>query len=101
MNQTKDESIFEILGYELRLKPDDGHDDVSAHDVVDLVDREAQKILKQSPHLDRGKVALLVALKLGSDKLAMQKEFQYNMKELQSSARDALQFIEEISPIAH
>lgn len=101
MNQTNDGSVFEILGYELRLKPDEADQSVAPVDVVERVKREAHLILENSPQLDRGKVALLVALKLASRQLSLEREFSANIQELQTSARDALHFIEELTPKSH
>jgi hypothetical protein len=101
MNQTNDETVFEILGYELRLKQEEADHAVAPAEVIELVQREADLITENSPHLDRGKVALLVALKLASSKLSLEKEFSSNIQELQTTARDALHFIEELVPKAH
>lgn len=101
MNQTNDGSVFEILGYELKLKPEEADQTIAPAEVVELVQREANLITENSPNLDRGKVALLVALKLASTQLRLEREFSSNIQELQNTARDALHFIEELVPKSH
>jgi hypothetical protein len=89
---------FDVLGYRVKLKPDaDGSND-SAEKIVDLVRSEAFKIQEHAPGLDKGQVAILVALKLASEKISLEDDFKENLEQLQLSARDALQYIEEVSP---
>lgn len=101
MNQTKHGSVFEILGYELRLKPDEVDQSLAPSEVISLVQREADSILEKSPQLAPGKIALLVALKMASEKLKLEREFVSNIQELQTTARDALHFIDELTPKSH
>lgn len=89
---------FDVLGYRVKLRPDaDGSND-SADKVVELVRKEALKIKESAPGLDKGQVAILVALKLASEKISLEEDFKENLEQLQLSARDALQYIEEVSP---
>lgn len=98
MNTYKENDQFEILGTKLRLSSEGTPNDVAPSEVVDLVNREAQKVLAKSPQLNREKVMLLVALQMAGDKIALEKEYRDNIQKLQTSAQDALQFIEEATP---
>lgn len=98
MNTNKENDQFEILGTKLRLSSEGTPADVTPSEVVELVNREAQKVLTKSPHLNREKVMLLVALQMAGEKLALEKEYRDNIQKLQTSAQDALQFIEEAVP---
>lgn len=98
MNTYKENEQFEILGTKLRLSSEGTPKDVAPSEVVALVNLEAQKVLVKSPQLDRDKVMLLVALQMAGEKIALEKEYRDNIQKLQTSAQDALQFIEEATP---
>lgn len=97
-NVRENQEVFEVLGYKIKLKNDERLDGVSPTDIVDFVQTEAQKIFKQSPQLAPHQVAVLLALKFAGEKLALEKEYRENITELRTSAADALQYIEEVSP---
>ena len=89
---------YEILGYKVKLRPQEGEDAISPDDVVQLVRDTSNEILDKAPHLSRGEVALLVALSMAQDKLSLENEFKADLEQLKRTAGDALQFIEEVSP---
>ena len=95
------QEVFEVLGHRLKLKKDEKLEGVLPTDIVGYVQSEALNILKNSPQLSQSQIAVLVALKIAGEKLALEKEYRENINQLQSSAIDALQYIEEISPKAH
>jgi cell division protein ZapA len=93
-----DEVVFEVLGQKIKLKRDEELDGIGPSDIVGFVQSEALKIINQSPHLGQSQVAVLLALKFAGEKLALEKEYRENIKLLRSTAVDALQYIEEVSP---
>lgn len=93
-----DAKVFEVLGLKLKLKKDETLEGVEPSDIVGYVQSEALKIMSSTPGLNQSQVAVLVALKLAGEKLALEKEYRENINQLQSCAVDALQYIEEVSP---
>ncbi len=90
---------FDVLGLNVKFKAEDQQNGAARpEDIVQLVRQEALALSAKSPTLERSKIAVLVALKLASDKLNLEQECQTNIDKLQSSARDALGFIEEVIP---
>lgn len=89
---------YEILGYKIKLKEGDENAQVSPDQVVDLVRDEANKIMQKAPQLDRGEVALLVALQLAQDKLVAQTNYESELTDLKEKAGKALDLIEEVTP---
>lgn len=93
-----DEAVYEVLGQKLKLKRDEKLEGIGPSDIVGFVQSEALKIIKQSPQLSQSQVAVLLALKLAGEKLALEKEYRENISLLRTTAVDALQYIEEVSP---
>lgn len=89
---------FEVLGQKIKLRADEGASSVPPELIVSTVLEEAKKIHEKSPHLSQAQLATLVALKLASEKLSLDKEYRETIEELQLTAKDALQYIEEVSP---
>jgi cell division protein ZapA (FtsZ GTPase activity inhibitor) len=98
MNSLKEETEFDVLGYSLKLSSTRGEDRIAPAEVVSYLLKEANQIRENAPHLEPGQVAILAALKIAEERLALDIEYHENVDKLQSSARDALQFIEEVSP---
>ena len=88
---------FEVLGLKVKLKTDQDEQSVSPSEVVKFVKEEAEKILQVSPQLNQGHVATLLALKFAQEKLNLENELKIGLESLQSSAKDALKYIEEVS----
>lgn len=95
----KDLKEFDVIGYKIKLKAEheSGDDEVSAFDVVDLVNHEAGKIRQKNAGLEDGQVAALTALKVASDILRMEKDFRENILNLQGNANEALRYIKDVS----
>lgn len=93
-----DDAVFEVLGQRIKLKKDEALLGVGPSDIVGFVQSEAFKIMSQAPHLNQSQVAVLLALKLAGDRLALEKEYRENIQQLRSSAAEALQIIEEVAP---
>lgn len=93
-----DEAVFEVLGQKLKLKKDERLEGFGPSDIVGYVQTEASKIINQSPQLSQSQIAVLLALKFAGEKLALEKEYRENIHQLQKTATDALQYIEEVSP---
>ena len=98
MNSLREDKEFNVLGYNIRLKEADEGQLITPEEIVELVMREADMIREKSPNLNQGQIAVLVALKVASEKMSLDKEYRDNITRLQSTASDALQFIEEVSP---
>ncbi len=93
-----DATVFEVLGQKIKLKRNEMLDGIEPSDIVGFVQSESLKIMNSSPSLSQSQVAVLVALKLAGEKLALEKEYRENINLLQTTAVDALQYIEEVSP---
>ncbi|MFZ8932685.1 MAG: cell division protein ZapA [Bacteriovoracaceae bacterium] len=98
MDQLRESQEFEVLGFNVRFKAGDDDNSNRARDIVEFVSKEAVKIKEAYPGLDNGQVAVLLALKMANDNMKLSMEYQSSISELQKSALDALQTIEEISP---
>lgn len=97
-NLREDQIVYEVLGHTLRLKRDESLAGITPSEVVGYVQTEISAILKKSPQLSESQIAVLVALKIAGDKLALEKEYRENVNLFKSEANEALRYIEEISP---
>lgn len=97
MENNRKDLEFDVLGYNIRLKHDE-ESSVSPQEIIEYVRTQAEKVQERSPNLDRGQIAILVALGLAVDKMTLEKEFRDRLDTLHTSAIDALTFIEEVSP---
>jgi cell division protein ZapA (FtsZ GTPase activity inhibitor) len=97
-NVREDQIVYEVLGMSLRLKKDEMLDGISPSEIVGYVQTEVSNILKKSNGLNDSQLAVLVALKIAGEKLALEKEYRENVGQLRNTAIDALRFIEEVSP---
>lgn len=90
---------FDVIGYKIKLKAEveSGSDEISAPNVVELVNREASRIQQKNPGLENGQIATLAALKIASDILRMEKDFRESVYNLQGSANQALGYIKGVS----
>lgn len=88
---------YNILGCPIRMKANEG-DSTSAKLAVDLVNKEIETLRGQNPSLKDIETAVLVALKLASEKIEIEGEYKENVFSLRSGITDALNFIEEVSP---
>ena len=88
---------FEVLGFRVKFRPDGDAEQKGATAVVDRVSKEAEIIREKFPELSKGQVAVLVALKMAKELEQLDNEYHENINKIQTSANDALRFIEEIS----
>jgi hypothetical protein len=97
MENKRNDLEFDVLGYTLKLKPNEENSQ-SPSEIIEYVRERAEKIQRSNPKLDRGQIAILMALGLAVEKKNLEKDFRENVETLQTSAVDALNFIEEVSP---
>ncbi len=97
MNDKTDGLEFDVLGFCVKFRPSGDTKQVSPQKAVELVLKEANDIRSTGPRLDNGQLATLVALRLASENLELQKEYQKNIDQLQKSAIQALHSLEEAS----
>ncbi|PIP95002.1 MAG: hypothetical protein COW00_18095 [Bdellovibrio sp. CG12_big_fil_rev_8_21_14_0_65_39_13] len=95
---TRNELEFDVLGYKVRMKDDGSDRRTSPSKAVELVLERARSILDRYPSLDRGKVAVLVALELAADKLDLENEYREDIEKLHQTTTEAIQFIEDLAP---
>ncbi len=83
--------VFEVLGLRLKssslekknLDPSQvQRPKVSPRDVVEYVQKESRDLLKNNRHLSLSQVAVLVALKIATDKLTLEKMVKADQEEL-------------------
>ena len=98
MDQFNESCDYEVLGFNVKFKPESGKPSTEARDIVEFVNKEAFQIKDQYPSLDNGQVAILLALKLAKENMKLNKEYKENIYQLQKSAMDALQTMDEITP---
>ncbi len=93
---TSSEYEFEVLGCRVKFNPvvDGG---LSPTKVIELVNKEAQVIRASAPNRSDAEIAVLVALKLASEKIAIETEYKDNLNKLENSVSDALELVEQVS----
>lgn len=84
MTDRGQEAECEILGCQIKLRPNDTERDV-ARTVLELVKREVAELQKARPNLRETDVAVLVALKLATDKVKLEHEFKETVLKVESS----------------
>ena len=87
---------FEILGSKVVINKDDSG--VDPQIIVNKVLEEVQALKKVRPDLSNQSVATLVALKIASESLTLEKEYKENIERLENSVSEALNFIDELVP---
>jgi cell division protein ZapA (FtsZ GTPase activity inhibitor) len=88
MTQKSQEEEFSVLGCKVRLRPDSKDNNAKA--VIDLVEAEVQQLKKSRPGLRDTDVAVLVALKMATEKMQLEDEYKENILKLESMLTDAL-----------
>lgn len=89
MTQSQEQE-FNVLGCKVTVKPEQ-NDSHNAKAVIDLVLREIEELRLKRPKLRDTDVAVLVALKLATDKLQLENEYKENILKLEESLETALQ----------
>jgi cell division protein ZapA (FtsZ GTPase activity inhibitor) len=88
---------YNILGCSVRIKPDETERD-NALKAIETVNTEIEKLRRANSKLSDLDVAVLVSLKLASEKQDVEQEYKENVFSLKSGINEALNFIEEVSP---
>jgi cell division protein ZapA (FtsZ GTPase activity inhibitor) len=89
MTQSQEQE-FDVLGCKVTCKPE-RHDSHNAKAVIDLVLREIEDLRLKRPKLRDTDVAVLVALKLATEKLQLEDEYKANILKLEESLETALE----------
>ena len=95
MTQMSQDIEYNVLGCKVRVKADklgaDQNESNNAKAVVDLVNAEILHLKSMRPGLRDTDVAVLVALKIGTEKLQLEDEYKLNILKLEESLETALQ----------
>ena len=86
------EKEFNVLGCKVKLRPDQ-NDSHNAKAVIDLVMSEIQDLKMKRPLLKDTDVAVLVALKIATEKLQLEDEYKLNILKLESSLESVLELV--------
>ena len=89
MTEIGQEAEVDILGCHVKMRPSDSDRDV-ARAVIDLVSKEIAELQKARPSLRETDVAVLVALKMATDKVKLESEFKEPVLKLESSLEQAV-----------
>lgn len=81
---------YNVLGCKVRVKPDQ-NESANAKAVVELVNAEILALKSNRPQLRDTDLAVLVALKMATEKLQLQDEYKQNILKLEESLETALQ----------
>lgn len=88
---------FDVLGYRVKLAESSDSASATPEEIVEMVRQEAGAIQNRNPNLNRGQVAVLVALKLATDKTTINREFKESVHLLEGRAQTALREIEQLT----
>lgn len=97
-NVREDQTYFEVLGHTFKLNKDQMLEGITPSEVVGYVQTEVSNILRKSPNISESQIAVLIALKIAGEKMALEKEYRESVSTFKRNATDALRFIEEVSP---
>ena len=81
---------YNVLGCKVRVRPDQ-NDSYNAKAVIDLVNAEIQQLKTARPLLRDTDLAVLVALKIATEKVQLEDEYKNNILKLEGSLETALQ----------
>jgi cell division protein ZapA (FtsZ GTPase activity inhibitor) len=84
------EKEFNVLGCKVKYRPLQ-NDSQNAKVVIELVLREIEELKSKRPMLRDTDVAVLVALKLATEKIELEDEYKSNILKLEESLEMALQ----------
>lgn len=82
-------SEIEILGCRVKTRAGDSDNDI-AESVIRLVQKEVLVLQKARPQLKSADVAVLVALKIATEKVKMEQDFKSVILKIESSVENAL-----------
>jgi cell division protein ZapA len=89
MTQMSQEEEFNVLGCKVKVRPEQ-NDSHIAKAVIDLVDAEVKHLKSARPMLRDTDVAVLVALKMATEKMQLENEYKKNILRLEESLESAL-----------
>ncbi|MBF0298738.1 MAG: cell division protein ZapA [Oligoflexia bacterium] len=97
-NKNNDFKEYEVLGLKVRYRSEnlDSNERVDAQDVINLANKEMNAIKTASPNLSREEWAILAALKLAQDYIAIKQEYKKSLEKMDLVSSDVLKTIEEI-----
>tara|TARA_B100000287_G_C20374599_1_gene679081 strand:- start:187 stop:492 length:306 start_codon:yes stop_codon:yes gene_type:complete len=98
MKSGKNVLEFEVLGFKVKFKPEGEDQPVTASEVVECVNNEANNLRNDFPQLSQGELGVLLALHFAKKNMAIEKEYKSNIQQLNRTACDALDLVEAISP---
>ncbi len=81
---------YNVLGCKVRVRPDQ-NDSHNAKAVIDLVNAEIKQLKSARPLLRDTDLAVLVALKVATEKMQLEDEYRDNIIKLEGSLETALQ----------
>lgn len=90
MTQMVQDIEYNVLGCKVRVRPDQNESN-NAKAVVDLINAEIQYLKSNRPQLRDTDVAVLVALKIATEKMQLEDEYKQNILRLEESLETALQ----------
>jgi hypothetical protein len=88
MTQSQEQE-FNVLGCKVKYKPEQ-NDSQTAKVVIDRVMAEVQDLKAKRPLLRDTDVAVLVALKIATEKIELEDEYKANILKLEASLETAL-----------
>ena len=91
MTQSQEQE-FNVLGCKVKYRPEQ-NDSHNAKAVIDLVISEIQELKIKRPMLRDTDVAVLVALKLATEKLQVEDEYKNNILKLEESLETAIKAV--------
>ena len=98
MELTKDNLDLDILGFKIKVKAGDEDQAVMAREVANLVSSEAETLWSKTAHLDKGQVAILIALKFAEEKLKIEREYRSEIEALSKKADSIFEASENLGP---
>ena len=84
---------FNVLGCRVKVRPDQ-EDSHIAKSVVDFINAEIMQLKSARPSLKDTDVAVLVALKIGTENKHLEEEYKQTILKLEESLAQALKLIE-------
>ncbi len=90
MTQKSQDIEFNVLGCKVRHRPDENNSHM-AKAVIDLVLTEVNQLKASRPTLRDTDVAVLVALKIATEKFQLEDEYRNNIFKLEEALETALQ----------
>ena len=90
MTKMSQDIEYNVLGCKVRVRPDQ-NDMNNAKAVIDLVNAEIQQLKSARPMLRDTDLAVLVALKMATEKMQLEDEYKENILKLEGSLETALQ----------